>query len=127
MPRIEFIKDAEYTQANEDGTSKVIKIAKGTVMDVVEASAARWERRNVAKRVPSAIERASAAAPAPVTPPSPAPIVEAPVPLAPVMAPAAPIEPVAPLAPPPPPPPAVEAPKRQVGRPRTVRPGEGNE
>jgi hypothetical protein len=123
MPRIEFIEDAEYDVANEDGTRRTVRISKGSVQDVNEASAARWERRSKVRRILSQIEQATNLA-IPLAPGveavvPPAPGVEAVVPLAP---PAPLVDPVAPFAPPPPPPPpAVEVPKRQVGRPRIDR------
>ncbi|HVQ43753.1 MAG TPA: hypothetical protein VMT30_02195 [Candidatus Saccharimonadia bacterium] len=107
MPKIEFIEDAEYEVANEDGTRKATRIAKGTIQDVNEATAARWERRGKVKRVISRIEHA----------------MNAPV------APAAPVAPVAPPAPPAasvlaapvaPPAPAPEPEKRGPGRPPKI-------
>lgn len=67
-PDIEFIDDAVVERA--DGRER---IAKGTVQHgVSEATAARWERRGKAKRLPSAIERA-VLAPVPLAPVPPAP------------------------------------------------------
>ena len=110
MPKIEFIEDAEYEVANEDGTRKATKIAKGTIQDVNEATAARWERRAKVKRLPSRIEHAMNAPVAPAAP------------VAPVAPPAPPAPPAAsvlaaPVAPPAPPAPASEPEKRGPGRP----------
>lgn len=95
MVTIRFIEDATLELATGDQ-----KIAKGTVMNVNEASAARWERRNKAERLTGLRTPASVT---PVEPPAPPP----PPPAEPVT----PVAPVAPVAPPaPPPPPASEQP-----------------
>lgn len=88
MPTIKFTADAEYDVADDLGKTTSVKIKAGTVMEnVKEGTAARWERRGKAVRVPSLIERALG----PV-PPMPA-MVEAPVP----PMPAVPLAPMPPL------------------------------
>lgn len=51
MPTIEFTKDAEFVVATEMGGRKTEKIKAGTIMNVGEGTAGRWERRGVAKRL----------------------------------------------------------------------------
>jgi hypothetical protein len=95
MVTIRFIEDATLELATGDQ-----KIAKGTVMNVNEASAARWERRNKAERLTGLRTPASVTPVEPPAPPPPPPPAE----------PVTPVAPVAPVTPPAPPPPASEQP-----------------
>lgn len=51
MPTIRFTKDARYHEATEIGSNREIVIPAGTVREVNESTAARWERRGVAERM----------------------------------------------------------------------------
>lgn len=79
MPRIRFLVDTEYFAGKPDGGRELVKIKAGTVQTVSEATAARWERRDVVERIPEHVEAAPSFAPPPPPPPAP------PVPPAPPM------------------------------------------
>jgi hypothetical protein len=73
MPKIRFVVDTGYFAAKDDGSRDYVKIKAGTVQDVTEATAARWERRDVIERVREPVAGVHAAPPPPPPPAPPAP------------------------------------------------------
>lgn len=116
MPKIRFIVDTQYFAAKADGGRDLVKIKAGTVQTVSEATAARWERRDVVERLPEHVEVATSFAPPPPPPPAPS------VPPAPPMVPEGNAPAPQPSAPAPVAPPMVPETTQRRGRPSQATP-----